>query len=218
MGEEKLKLPVVIFENNEAYRKSLELFFQEFPDILVTGAFDDGAEAVERIHTAQPKLILMDIDMPVVNGIDATSSIKAVFPDLAILILTVFEENEKIFDAIKAGADGYLLKSTAPHEIVQAMYDTVAGGSPMTPSIARKILHLFARNQPADISSTNFQLTDKEKQVLQSLVDGNSYKLIGHNLQISVDTVRFHIRNIYTKLHVNSATEAVSMAIKNRLI
>jgi DNA-binding NarL/FixJ family response regulator len=218
MGEEKLKLPVVIFENNEAYRKSLELYFQEFPDILVTGAFDDGAEAVERIYTAQPKLILMDIDMPVVNGIDATSSIKAVFPDLAILILTVFEENEKIFDAIKAGADGYLLKSTAPHEIVQAMYDTVAGGSPMTPSIARKILHLFARNKPVDISSTNFQLTDKEKQVLQSLVDGNSYKLIGHNLQISVDTVRFHIRNIYTKLHVNSATEAVSMAIKNRLI
>lgn len=217
MSSEKRELTIVIFENNEAYRQSLTMYFQEFPGIRVVGSFADGADVEKRVSETNPALILMDIDMPVMNGIDATTRIKTVFPEQLILILTVFEENEKVFDAIKAGADGYLLKSTPPHEIVQAMFDTVAGGSPMTPVIARKIIQVFARGAIRATQTPN-ELTEKEKQVLQALVEGSSYKMIALQLGISLDTVRFHIRNIYTKLHVNSATEAVALAIRNRLV
>lgn len=217
MSSEKRELTIVIFENNEAYRQSLTMYFQEFSGIRVVGSFADGADVEKRVSETNPALILMDIDMPVMNGIDATTRIKTVFPEQLILILTVFEENEKVFDAIKAGADGYLLKSTPPHEIVQAMFDTVAGGSPMTPVIARKIIQVFARGAIRATQTPN-ELTEKEKQVLQALVEGRSYKMIALQLGISLDTVRFHIRNIYTKLHVNSATEAVALAIRNRLV
>ncbi len=218
MSSEKRELTIVIFENNEAYRQSLEMYFQEFPGIRVVGSFADGADVEKRVSETNPALILMDIDMPVMNGIDATTRIKTVFPEQLILILTVFEENEKVFDAIKAGADGYLLKSTPPHEIVQAMFDTIAGGSPMTPVIARKIIQVFARGTTVRATQIPNELTEKEKQVLQSLVEGSSYKMIALQLGISLDTVRFHIRNIYTKLHVNSATEAVALALRNRLV
>lgn len=209
-------VPVVLFENNDAYRNSLEWFFAEFPGIQLAGAYADGTDPVAKMESGRVKVVLMDIDMPQENGISATAKIKAVYPETAVLIVTVFDENEKVFEAIKAGADGYLLKSTPPHEMVKAIYDAANGGSPMTPSIARKVLQLFAHPIPA--KSQQISLTEKEKSVLQQLVHGHSYKMIANDLHISVDTVRFHIRNIYAKLHVNSATEAVSMAIKNRLV
>lgn len=212
-------IPIVIFENNEAYRKSLELFFEEFPGIDVAGSFGDGTDAAAKVKECGAALALMDIDMPVTNGITATKNIKETNPDTLILILTVFEDNDRVFDAICAGADGYLLKSTAPHEIVRSIQDTINGGSPMTPSVARKVLQLVSpagqlyKNKPLQNP-----LTEKEKAVLQQLIEGNSYKMIADTLHISIDTVRFHIRNIYTKLHVNSATEAVSMALRKKLL
>lgn len=213
------KTNIAIFENNDAYRSSLELYFQECPEITVSGTFADGKNAAQRVSDAAAELVLMDIDMPVVNGIDATRDIKQQHPLVQVLILTVFNENDRVFDAICAGADGYILKSSPPHEIVRAITDCMEGGSPITASIARKVLQLFA--QPAARPVTAHQmpgLTEKEKLVLLQLVEGDSYKMIAEHLKISLDTVRFHIRNIYQKLHVNSATEAVSMALRRRLI
>jgi DNA-binding NarL/FixJ family response regulator len=215
---EQEQIPIVIFENNEAYRKSLELYFEEFPGIGIAGSYGDGLQAAERVATAGAALVLMDIDMPGTNGIEATIQIKTALPDVQVLILTVFEDNSRVFDAICAGADGYLLKSTAPHEIVKAIRDTLNGGSPMTASVARKVLQLFGPGKADKSTHTENNLTDKEKEVLKQLVDGNSYKMIADQLQISVDTVRFHIRNIYAKLHVNSATEAVALALRKKLI
>lgn len=215
---EQEQISIVIFENNEAYRKSLELYFEEFPGIRIAGSYGDGLQAAERVATAGAALVLMDIDMPGINGIEATIQIKAALPDVQVLILTVFEDNSRVFDAVCAGADGYLLKSTAPHEIVKAIRDTLNGGSPMTASVARKVLQLFGPGKADKSTGTENNLTEKEKEVLKQLVDGNSYKMIADQLQISVDTVRFHIRNIYAKLHVNSATEAVVLALRKKLI
>ncbi|HMR91862.1 MAG TPA: response regulator transcription factor [Chitinophagaceae bacterium] len=216
---ERQPIPVAIFENNEAYRASLELYFLEFPGIEVAGSYADAVNAAQKVIQADASLVLMDIDMPGINGIQATAAIKEACTAVIVLILTVFEDNDRIFDAIRAGADGYLLKSTPPHEIVKAVQDAIAGGSPMTPAVARKVLRFFysgsIKEKPSGPAS---HLTEKEKEVLGLLVEGNSYKMIGENLQISVDTVRFHIRNIYAKLHVNSATEAVALAIRKKMI
>ncbi len=212
-------IPIAIFENNDAYRQSLELFFEEFPGIEVRGSFADGLDASAKLRNLDLQLVLMDIDMPGANGIEATRAIKKEFPDLLVLILTVFDDNNRVFDAIRAGADGYLLKSASAHDIVKGIQDTVDGGSPMTPVVARKVLRFFS-GQPATGEKTppNPTLTEKEKMVLARLVEGDSYKMIAEYLGLSIDTVRFHIRNIYNKLHVNSATEAVSLALRKRMI
>lgn len=212
-------IPIAIFENNDAYRQSLELFFEEFPGIEVRGSFADGLDASAKLRNLDLQLVLMDIDMPGANGIEATRAIKKEFPDLLVLILTVFDDNNRVFDAIRAGADGYLLKTASAHDIVKGIQDTVDGGSPMTPVVARKVLRFFS-GQPATSEKTppNPTLTEKEKMVLARLVEGDSYKMIAEYLGLSIDTVRFHIRNIYNKLHVNSATEAVSLALRKRMI
>lgn len=214
-----MPVPIAIFENNEAYRNSLQLFFDEYPEIDLRASFTEGSDAAGKIHGLGLKLVLMDIDMPWTNGIDATRVIKQAFPDVQVLILTVFDDNERVFDAICAGADGYILKSSTPHDIVRAIKDTLNGGSPMTASVARKVLSLFARQEHSTKPSSQLSpLTDKEQQVLARLVEGDSYKMIADKLGISIDTVRFHIRHIYGKLHVNSATEAVSLALRKKLL
>ena len=210
---------IAIFENNDAYRNSLALYFLECPDIVVSATYSDGKNAAQRIADSGAELVLMDIDMPGVNGIEATREIKQHHPATQVLILTVFDENERVFDAICAGADGYILKSSPPHEIVRAIQDCMNGGSPISASIARKVLQLFAHPALRPAATSQLPgLTDKEKLVLQQLVEGDSYKMIAEHLNISLDTVRFHIRNIYQKLHVNSATEAVSLALRRRLL
>lgn len=210
---------IAIFENNDAYRNSLALYFLECPDIVVSATYSDGKNAAQRIADSGAELVLMDIDMPGVNGIEATREIKQHHPATQVLILTVFDENERVFDAICAGADGYILKSSPPHEIVRAIQDCMNGGSPISASIARKVLQLFAHPALRPAATPQLPvLTDKEKLVLLQLVEGDSYKMIAEHLNISLDTVRFHIRNIYQKLHVNSATEAVSLALRRRLL
>lgn len=210
---------ITIFENNDAYRNSLALYFLECPDIVVSATYSDGKNAAQRIADSGAELVLMDIDMPGVNGIEATREIKQHHPATQVLILTVFDENERVFDAICAGADGYILKSSPPHEIVRAIQDCMNGGSPISASIARKVLQLFAHPALRPAATPQLPgLTDKEKLVLLQLVEGDSYKMIAEHLNISLDTVRFHIRNIYQKLHVNSATEAVSLALRRRLL
>jgi DNA-binding NarL/FixJ family response regulator len=158
----------------------------------------------------------MDIDMPEINGVEAVKLIRKVNEHIPVIMLTVFDDNENIFNAICAGASGYILKRYASEEIPSAIRDVMSGGAPMTGSVARKVLQMVpvAKNEERE----NYDLSKRETELLQLLVNGFSYKMIGFEMNISIDTVRSHIKKIYDKLHVHSATEAVSLAIKKRIV
>jgi DNA-binding NarL/FixJ family response regulator len=157
----------------------------------------------------------MDIDMPGTSGIEGVRLIRKKNQTVKIIMLTVFDDNQNIYNAIRFGANGYVLKKSAPSAIVAAVRDVYQGGAPMNSSIATQILQMFAGMSPGD---ANYGLSEKEKAVLRSLVEGNSYKMVAADLGISIDTVRTHIRNIYEKLQVNSKSEAVVKALKNRIV
>lgn len=203
---------VSIFDDNDSLRETLALVFDATDDLIVTGKYPNALTAVEEVLHSQPDVILMDIDMPGRTGIEAVKLIRAQTTRPKILMLTVFEDVERIFAAISAGAVGYLLKKTPADKIIESIREVMNGGAAMTPSIALKVLEAF--RQPRN---NTFLLTDKEKEVLQRLVEGDSYKLIAHHCTMSMGTVRTHIVNIYEKLHVNSKSEAVAKALKTGL-
>ncbi len=208
---------VAVFEDNKHLRETFELLLNHTEGFTCSGAWPDCRNIITNLEVSPCDIVLMDIEMPGMNGIEATKLIKEHFPKINILIQTVFFEDEYIFNAICAGASGYILKSTTPDGYIEAIKDVQAGGSPMTPGIARRVLELFKHNlQPA--ATNEYSLTSQEKKVLQQLVAGKSYKLIAAELFVSVDTVKTHIRNIYAKLHVHSGTEAVSLAIRDKLV
>ena len=183
-----------------------------------TGAYPDCSNLVEMLTISPCDVALMDIEMPGINGIEATRQIRQHFPGTDVLIQTVFAEDEHIFNAICAGAAGYILKSTSPQDFLSAIRDVQSGGSPMTPGIARRVLQLFQTNLQPVPAADAYNLTNQEKKVLQLLVGGKSYKLIAADLFISVDTVKTHVRNIYSKLQVHSGTEAVAKAIRDKIV
>jgi len=164
----------------------------------------------------KPDVVLMDIDLPGINGIEAVSIVKSVSPSTQVIMLTVFDNEEKIFQAIRNGASGYLLKNSSPTEIVDSIFDVYRGGSPMTASVARKVLQYFQHQPKAQ--KPDYNLSEREQEILKGLVNGYSYKLIANEYFISIDTVRSHIRHIYDKLQVNSKTEAVLKAINEGLV
>lgn len=178
------------------------------------GAFDNPVDVISHLHTLRPDLLVMDIDMPGMNGIEAVKSVRSVNKLLPILMLTVFDDNTHVFDAICAGASGYLLKKQISTRLFSAIEEVLEGGAPMSPSVARMVLD----SMHAKTQENPYQLSPKEKEVLSALSKGLSYKLIGAEVNISIDTVRSHIRKIYEKLHVHSQTEAVSKAINEKLI
>ncbi len=202
---------VTIFDDNRSLRETLALVFDATDDLIVTGTYADALDAVRCVQRDQPDVILMDIDMPGRTGIEAVSLIRQQTTQPRILMLTVFEDVERIFAALSAGAVGYLLKKTPADKIIDAIRDVMAGGAAMTPSIALKVLAAF---QAPVNAGKQYALTDKEREVLHRLVEGDSYKLIAYHCQISMGTVRTHIVNIYDKLHVNSKSEAVAKALK----
>ncbi len=209
---------VTVFEDNKHLRETFELILNLNEGFSCVGAWPDCSDLLENLLRNPCDVVLMDIEMPGMNGIEATKLIKTHFPNIHVLIQTVFFEDDFIFNAICAGASGYILKSTTPDGYLEAITEVQSGGSPMTPGIARRVLQLFKANlQPID-NAIEYNLTNQEKKVLQLLVEGNSYKMIASELFVSFDTVKSHIRNIYAKLHVNSGTEAVSLAIKNKLV
>ncbi|QIP12722.1 response regulator transcription factor [Spirosoma aureum] len=203
---------VSIFDDNDSLRETLALVFDATDDLIVTGQYPNALTAVEDVLYNQPDVILMDIDMPGRTGIEAVKLIRQQTTRPKILMLTVFEDVERIFAAISAGAVGYLLKKTPADKIIESIREVINGGAAMTPSIALKVLEAF--RQP---KTDAFLLTDKENEVLRRLVEGDSYKLIAHHCNISMGTVRTHIVNIYEKLHVNSKSEAVAKALKTGL-
>jgi DNA-binding NarL/FixJ family response regulator len=209
---------VTIFEDNKHLRETFRLLLDTSPGYTCTGAHPDCRDLLVKLEASTCDIVLMDIEMPGMNGIEATRLIKEHFPSTLVLIQTVFHEDGYIFDAICAGASGYILKSTSPQGYLDAINDVQAGGSPMTPGIARRVLELFKTNVQPQASTEDYNLTNQEKKVLQLLVQGKSYKLIASELFVSVDTVKTHVRNIYAKLHVHSGTEAVAKAIRDRIV
>lgn len=206
---------VMLFEDNADLRASLRLLIEETPGFVLIGEYPDCTQVAQKVLELQPDVVLMDIDMPVVNGIAGLSIIKDVLPETLVIMLTVFDKNEHIFEALQAGADGYLLKKSSPDEIISAIKEVLDGGAPMTPAIARKVLTFFTKEKKAPKDD---DLGTKERQVLGLLVEGFSYKMIAVEQDISIETVRSHIKNIYRKLQVHSMSEAVVKAIREKLV
>jgi DNA-binding NarL/FixJ family response regulator len=209
---------VAIFEDNKHLRETFELLLHTADGFTCTGAWPDCRDLVTNLEVYPCDIVLMDIEMPGMNGIEATKIIKQHFPAINILIQTVFFEDEYIFNAICAGASGYILKSTTPDGYLQAIKDVQSGGSPMTPGIARKVLELFKHNLQPATPAKDYNLTVQERKVLQLLVAGKSYKMIATELFVAIDTIKSHVRNIYAKLHVHSGTEAVSVALREKIV
>ena len=212
-----MNIKVTIFEDNNSLRQSLYQLVNGSEGFKCGGAFEDCLDLFKNIEDTKPDVVLMDIEMPGINGIEAVGMLREKYPDLKILMQTIFEDNEKIFNSILAGASGYILKNTSPSRFLEFIKETHEGGAPMSPSVATKVLKMMAEHSPSAKKET-FNLSDREKEILSCLVKGMSYKLIADACFISIDTVRGHIRNIYEKLHVHSKGEAVAKAIKSRIV
>lgn len=210
-------ITIVLFEDNKSLRTSLTGYFNSIDDVFLAGAYENANEAVSNIRKHRPDVVLMDIQMPGLSGIEAMKRIMATYPETKVLIHTVFEDEHRIFSALCGGASGYVLKSPDPDEVLQAIKDVYNGGAHMSPAIAAKALrmfqHQFVKNQP-----TYVELTERERDVLTCMVRGMSYKMIADACSISFHTVHYHIKHIYEKLHVNSAPEAVVKAIEQKLV
>jgi DNA-binding NarL/FixJ family response regulator len=206
---------IVIFDDNPGRRESLRMLLESRENFIVTGEFPDCSNVKAEIEKLRPDVVLMDIQMPQVDGIEGVRIIKEFFPDVHVIMQTVFEDDEKIFDAMRFGASGYILKKTDPQQIIVAIEDVLNGGSPMTPSIATRVIHFFRKQN--DKRPEQYGLSDREAEILQYLVDGLSYKMIADKVNISYNTVNSHIKKIYDKLQVHSVSEAVSKAIRNNI-
>ena len=202
---------IAIVEDNDALRNSLESLFNGTEGMKCVASLENLMNVVSEIGKASPDMILMDIGLPNISGIEGVRTVKSNFPEIQVMMFTVFDDDEKIFDAIRAGASGYLLKKTPPGEIVQAILDLHQGGAPMTASIARRVIQSF-QSAPSTIVE-DYRLTVREDEILYSLVDGLSYKKIAGKYCVSISTIRTHICNIYNKLHVNSKAEAVAKVL-----
>ena len=207
---------ILIYEDNPNLRESLSNLLTLTKEYLVIGSFPDCMKVEEQVKQLQPDVILMDIDMPGINGIEAVKKIRQFNTGVQILMITVFDDNNHVYDALYSGANGYLLKKYISDKVVHSIQEVLHGGAPMSPAIARMIIGNMQR--PVESVSHDYQLTNREKEILQLLSKGNSFKMIASDLSISIDTVRTHIKRIYDKLHVRSQIEAVSKAINERLV
>lgn len=206
---------IILFDDNNALRYSLKILLDREPSFHVVGDFASCTNAAEIAGNLLPDVVIMDIDMPGINGIEGLRQIKETKPNTSIIMYTVFEDDDKLFDSLCAGANGYLLKNSPYERLVDAIKDVLQGGAPMSPTIAKKVLNSF-KKQPS--KETNYALSDREIEILAYLVKGFSYKMIASECFISLATVQAHIKNIYTKLHVNCGREAVVIALRDRIV
>jgi len=208
-------IKVLVYDDNKGRLEGLRLLINQSNDMTCIGTYENCSHVVEQVKELKPDVVLMDIDMPLVNGIAGLKLIRKHAPETMVIMQTVFEEEEKIFDAIRSGAHGYFLKKTPPQKLIEGIRDVRDGGAPMTASVARKVLEVF-QHQPQR-GPNKFDLTDREFEILSHLVKGMSYKMIADKAEISWHTVNSHCKKIYEKLHVHSASEAVAKAIDQKI-
>jgi DNA-binding NarL/FixJ family response regulator len=205
---------VAVVEDGKDVRDGLATLIEATDGFVCTGRYSSCEDALQGIAENIPDVVLMDIGLPGMSGIHGVRVLKSKYPDLKVLMLTVYEHHEQIFEAICAGADGYLLKKTPAPRLVEAILEIHEGGAPMSPAISRKVLEMFQESHGA--ASDEFALSQRELEILHHLVQGNSYKVIAQKLSISTNTVNFHLKGIYRKLHVNSKSQAVAVALRHR--
>ena len=207
---------LLLYEDNPQLREGLTMLINGSEGFEVLAAYRNCNNVEEEVQAWKPDVILLDIDMPGINGIEGLKKIRQANSEVKILMLTVFDDNKNVFEAIKAGANGYLLKKTPPARLLEYIEEAYTGGAPMTSSVATQVLKMFSEIHHG--GSSDYNLSDREKQVLQLLVNGYSYKMIAADMFIAIDTVRSHIKKIYEKLHVNSKSEAVAKAFKDNIV
>lgn len=193
----------------------MEILLNDEISFEVAGSFPHCDDAVQHVEELNADLVVMDIDMPGIGGVEGVKRIKANNPEVKVVMHTMFDDDNRIFDSICAGADGYLLKNTSPLQLVNSLQEVMHGGAPMSPFVAQKVFQHF-RDQRA--ASEKFNLTPREKEILELLVKGNSYKMIADKSFVTIDTVKKHLQNIYHKLHVNCGTEAVAKALQHKIV
>ena len=206
----------MIVEDQKDLREGLSTLVNFTPGFSCVGAFRSMEECLARVKHDVPDVILSDIGLPGISGIEGIRILKEEHPELVILVLTVYDDNEKIFDALCAGASGYLLKQTEPADLLRSVREAVGGGAPMSPEVAARVIKLFREVRPPE--RVDYDLTPHELRLLKLLVDGHNYVTAAEQLKISYNTIKFHVRNIYDKLQVHSKSEAVAVAMRERLV
>lgn len=209
-------LAVAIVEDQVRIREGLKILIDGTEGYQCTGVFGSMEEALRDLHEPTPDVVLVDIGLPRMSGIEGIRMLKERHPNLPMLVLTVYEDNKRIFDAICAGACGYLLKKTPPARLLESLKEAADGGAPMSPEVANKVIALFREFHPPE--GANYRLTPHEIRMLKLLVEGHNYKTAAVELSVSVNTIRFHMRSIYEKLHVHSKSEAVAKALRERIV
>jgi DNA-binding NarL/FixJ family response regulator len=211
-----LPVNVAIIEDRREIRDGLTMLIDGTEGFHCTGSYRSMEEALSKIGSEVPDVVLCDIGLPGMSGIEGMQILKERFPNLLLLMLTVYDDDERIFDALCAGACGYLLKKTPPARLLEALTDAVNGGSPMSPEVARRVITLFRDIRPPE--RADYQLTPHEVRILKLLVEGHNYKTAAFELNVSINTISFHMRHIYEKLQVHSKSEAVAKALRDRLV
>ncbi|HKV80453.1 MAG TPA: response regulator transcription factor [Candidatus Sulfotelmatobacter sp.] len=212
--QEALKIAIV--EDQSAIRVGLEMLINGWSGFRCTGAYSTMEEALQEIASNVPRIVLVDIGLPGMSGTDGIRLLKEKFPQIIPLVLTVYDDDNRIFEAMCAGACGYLLKNTPPAKLLESLREASEGGAPMSPEIARRVVTLFQTIRPPE--KTDYELTPHEKRLLRLLVEGHNYKTAAGELGVSVNTISFHMKRVYEKLQVHSKSEAVSKALRSRIV
>ena len=215
-AETETPISVAIVEDRREIREGLAMIINGTPGFRCSGSYRSMEDALEQIGRDPPHIVLNDIGLPGMSGIEGIRILKERYPDLLVLMLTIYDDDERIFDALCAGASGYLLKKTPPARLLESLREAVAGGAPMSPEVARRVIALFREFQPPD--SGKYELTPHEIRLLRLFVDGHNYKTAATELGVTVHTISFHLRSIYEKLQVHSKSEAVAKALRSRLV
>jgi len=216
-GKDTPPLHVSMIEDNRYFRSGWEALLKSLPGMILVGAYPACEEAFRDAAFRETDICLMDIGLPGMSGIEGVMHIRKEFPEMAVIMCTVRDDDESIFNSLCAGAIGYLLKKTAPEELVAALEDAAQGGSPMSPSIARRVIASFRTQQGQEVPEQD-RLTPRELEILQKMALGESYAAIAAELFLSVEGVRYHIRHIYEKLQVHTRAEAIAQGLRDRLI